>query len=137
MVQVQVIVSGTGPWRYVDCVSAYGGKLNALEHVRRLFDVPQKRTVAAGDSGNDILMLAGMDLTFSGCMVAADPHAMWASAHLTWTSAAGGNPAIVVGNAQPTLMQWLVMQSQDGRIVLSRAPMARGIVEGLARHGLF
>ena len=60
MMQVQVIVSGTGSWRYVDCVSAYGGKLNALEHVRRLFDVPQSRTVAAGDSGNDILMLAGV-----------------------------------------------------------------------------
>ena len=60
MMQVQVIVSGTGSWRYVDCVSAYGGKLNALEHVRRFFDVPQSRTVAAGDSGNDILMLAGM-----------------------------------------------------------------------------
>ena len=58
-VQVQVIVSGTGAWRYVDCVSVHGGKLNALEHVRRLFNVPQSRTVAAGDSGNDILMLAG------------------------------------------------------------------------------
>lgn len=49
----------------------------------------------------------------------------------------GKNPAIVVGNAQPTLMQWLVTQPQDGRIVLSRASMARGIVEGLARHSLF
>ena len=60
MLQVQVIVSGTGDWRYVDCVSAQGGKLAALEHVRRLFNVPRSRAVAAGDSGNDILMLAGV-----------------------------------------------------------------------------
>ena len=52
-------MSGTGNWRYVDCVSAQGGKLAALEHVRRLFNVPRSRTVAAGDSGNDILMLDG------------------------------------------------------------------------------
>ncbi len=57
--QVRVIVSGTGDWRYVDCVSSRGGKLQALERVRTLFSVPKGRCVAAGDSGNDILMLEG------------------------------------------------------------------------------
>ena len=36
-----------------------GGKLEALEYVRTLYNVPKERCVAAGDSGNDILMLAG------------------------------------------------------------------------------
>ena len=54
-----MIVSGTGGWRYVDCVSSRAGKLQALERVRALFSVPRDRCVAAGDSGNDILMLEG------------------------------------------------------------------------------
>lgn len=56
---MRIIVSGTGDWRYVDCVSIRGGKLEALERVRTLFSVPRDRCVAAGDSGNDILMLEG------------------------------------------------------------------------------
>ena len=35
------------------------GKLEALEYVRTLYGVPKERCVAAGDSGNDILMLEG------------------------------------------------------------------------------
>ncbi|CAL8467114.1 g6650 [Coccomyxa elongata] len=106
-VQVRIILSGTGDWRYVDCVSIQGGKLEALERVRTLFGVPRERCVAAGDSGNDILMLEG------------------------------ANPAIVVGNAQPTLMDWLVMQPQNDRIVFTTAEIARGILEGISRHGLY
>jgi hypothetical protein len=50
----------------------------------------------------------------------------------------GGNPAIVVGNAQAELVAWLSRQpQQDGRIVYSDALMARGILEGLSRHGLY
>ena len=60
---MRVIVSGTGDWRYVDCVSSRGGKLQALERVRTLFSVPKGRCVAAGDSGNDILMLEGKPLS--------------------------------------------------------------------------
>jgi len=59
VVQVRIILSGTGDWRYMDCVSIKGGKLEALERVRTLFSVPRERCVAAGDSGNDILMLEG------------------------------------------------------------------------------
>ena len=61
--QVQVIVSGVGDWRYVDCVSKQGGKLQALEYVRALFNIPRSHCVSAGDSGNDILMLKGAGLT--------------------------------------------------------------------------
>ncbi|KAK9834998.1 hypothetical protein WJX81_003222 [Elliptochloris bilobata] len=106
-VQVRIITSGTGGWRYVDCVSIRGGKLEALEYVRMLFSVPRERCVAAGDSGNDILMLEG------------------------------ANPAIVVGNAQPLLVDWLAGQEQDARVVLTDAAMADGILEGLARLGLY
>ncbi|EIE26776.1 S6PP-domain-containing protein [Coccomyxa subellipsoidea C-169] len=104
---VRIIVSGTGDWRYMDCVSIRGGKLEALERVRTLFSVPRDRCVAAGDSGNDILMLEG------------------------------ANPAIVVGNAQPTLVDWLVVQPQNDRIVFTSAEIARGILEGMSRHGLY
>lgn len=58
-VQAQVIVSGVGDWRYVDCVSKQGGKLQALEYVRALFNIPRSHCLSAGDSGNDILMLQG------------------------------------------------------------------------------
>lgn len=43
----------------------------------------------------------------------------------------------VVGNAQPELVQWVLEQPQEERMVVTDAPMARGILEGLARHGLY
>ena len=49
----------------------------------------------------------------------------------------GQNLAIVVGNAQPELLQWLVAQEQNSRIVLTDAQLARGILEGLSRLGLY
>jgi hydroxymethylpyrimidine pyrophosphatase-like HAD family hydrolase len=60
--QVKVIVSGVGDWRYVDVTSARAGKLAALEYVRQLYGVHHARCVAAGDSGNDTLMLGGRNL---------------------------------------------------------------------------
>jgi hypothetical protein len=60
--QVKVIVSGVGDWRYVDVTSARAGKLAALEYVRQLYGVHHSRCVAAGDSGNDTLMLGGRNL---------------------------------------------------------------------------
>lgn len=41
-------------------IAVRGGKLQALEYVRSLFGIPRNRCIAAGDSGNDILMLAGV-----------------------------------------------------------------------------
>jgi len=106
-VQARIITSGTGGWRYVDCVSIRAGKLEALEYVRTLYGVPKERCVAAGDSGNDILMLEGE------------------------------NRALVVGNAQPELQAWLINQPQNDRIVYTDSPGAAGIIEGLARLGLY
>ncbi len=63
---------------------------------------------------------------------------------------AGTNNAIVVGNAQPALMQWAVSQrildgesvSQDvddsssERLFIASEPEALGILQGLRRFGL-
>lgn len=48
-----------GDWRYVDCVAINGGKYQALEYIRNTYRIPKERCMAAGDSGNDILMLQG------------------------------------------------------------------------------
>jgi len=103
----KLISSGTLDWRYIDCVSGRAGKHAALEHIRSLYGIAIDRCVAAGDSGNDILMLEGP------------------------------NPGIVVGNAQPTLVEWVVRQPQDGRIVVADAHLSDGVIEGLGRHQLY
>lgn len=103
----KLIVSGTMEWRYLDCVSGNAGKHAALEHLRSMYGIAVDRCVAAGDSGNDILMLEGE------------------------------NPAIVVGNAQAALMEWAVRQPQDGRVVVADAEVADGVLEGLARLNLY
>lgn len=55
----QFIISGSGDFQYMDILSIHGGKRKAMEYVRRIFGVTPTRVVAAGDSGNDILMLQG------------------------------------------------------------------------------
>lgn len=50
---------------------------------------------------------------------------------------AGENKAIVVGNAQPELVEWLMQQPQDDRLIYTGAHLARGVLEGIARHGLY
>lgn len=106
-INFKLISSGTMDWRYLDCVSGNAGKHAALEHIRTMYGVALDRCVAAGDSGNDILMLEGP------------------------------NPAIVVGNAQQALVEWVVQQPQDGRIVVTDATVADGVLEGLCRHQLY
>lgn len=103
----QLVVSGTGDWRYVDALAPAAGKRAAAEHVAAALGIPLSRVVAAGDSGNDTAMLAG---SFR---------------------------AIVVGNAQPDLGLWALGQSQDGRLVCAAGHGAAGVLEGLALHGLY
>ena len=79
---VKVIASGVGGWQYLDVVSDAAGKLESLEYVRGQFGVALDRTVACGDSGNDTLMLSGR------------------------------NRAVVVGNAQPALMEWAEAEAE-------------------------
>lgn len=57
--QVRIIVSGVGDYRYVDCVATNAGKQEALEYIRTLYNIPLSHCMAAGDSGNDTLMLEG------------------------------------------------------------------------------
>ena len=49
---------------------------------------------------------------------------------------AGKHKAIIVANAQQELLDWLLQQKQTDRVVCTDAPMAHGILEGIARHGL-
>lgn len=49
---------------------------------------------------------------------------------------AGQHQAIIVSNAQQELLDWLLQQKQTPRIVCTDAPMADGILEGIARHGM-
>lgn len=58
--KAQFIISGSGDFQYMDILSIHGGKRKAMEYVRRIFGVTPSRVVAAGDSGNDILMLQGV-----------------------------------------------------------------------------
>jgi sucrose-6F-phosphate phosphohydrolase len=105
-VTAKIITSGTGGWKYVDCVSNQAGKLESLEFVRNKLGFALEQTVACGDSGNDELMLSGRNL------------------------------AIVVGNAQEDLVKWATKAcEEDGkRVVVTKAFEARGIVEGIRTH---
>jgi hypothetical protein len=49
----------------------------------------------------------------------------------------GSHPAIIVGNAQRELVDWYATQPEPPeQIVKTDAPLASGIMEGLARFGL-
>lgn len=67
--KAQMIVSGAGDYKYLDILSVHGGKRKAMEYVRSIFGIRPERVVAAGDSGNDILMLEGLPrmLPLPGC----------------------------------------------------------------------
>ena len=106
----KLVASGTGGWQYLDVVSRRAGKLESLEYVRNAFNVPTSRTVACGDSGNDILMLGGK------------------------------NKAVVVGNAQPALLRWAeetaLTETDQNRLFLASEKEALGVLEGLRKFGL-
>lgn len=107
-VEVKIIVSGEGAWRYVDCVAFRGGKQESLEYLRKHYGMPLERTVAAGDSGNDVLMLGGK------------------------------HQALIVGNCQPDLLKWHLLQPQTGRCVLTVSLLrARAVPLHTARLLLF
>lgn len=94
----------------MDVVSRRAGKLESLEYVRTAFGIDTARTVACGDSGNDIAMLGG------------------------------ANKAIVVGNAQPALARWAAnaaaKETDPNRLFLAEEKEALGVLEGLRAFGL-
>lgn len=107
--KAKLISSGMGEWRYLDLVSNQAGKLESLDYVRNSYGFDKESTIACGDSGNDILMLSGE------------------------------NRAIVVGNAQPDLKDWVETQLGNGdspsRLWVATKHEAYGILEGLQHFG--
>jgi len=127
-IEVQLIISGHGDWRYLDVVSIAGGKHSALQYVRSqlskrtinmshkikptnavlsTFDFPytEANTLTAGDSGNDIAMLDGPEF------------------------------GVIMGNAQAELRNWYqhgLAADRRSRKHLAQATFADGILEGLA-----
>ena len=81
-----------------------------MEYIQTRYGFSASRTVAAGDSGNDVLMMSG------------------------------AHPAIVVANAQPDLMHWLQSEDgqhglRTSRIVVASKHEALGVLEGLQKLG--
>ena len=83
----------------------------ACRYVREQLGYSHKQTVACGDSGNDKDMLSGQNL------------------------------AIVVGNAQPDLVEWLKEYKDESgnghqlRLFTAEQHRALGILEGLEQFG--
>ena len=58
--QILRVLSCSPVCRVLDLVPPRAGKRAALEYVRQRYGFPVERTVACGDSGNDVLMLSGV-----------------------------------------------------------------------------
>lgn len=108
--EYKIIISGSGGWKFVDCVSAGAGKLESLEYVRKQLGFELLETVACGDSGNDILMLSGQ------------------------------TRCIIVGNAESELREWANDRVAKGELAVERVFLATerealGILQGLSSFG--
>jgi sucrose-6-phosphatase len=101
-IEAQVIYSSNID---VDVLPARSGKGNALRYVREKLSIPCDRTVACGDSGNDIALF-------------------------TDTSIYG----IIVGNAKKELEDWYWENTRDN-LYLAQGNSAAGIIEGLRHFG--
>ena len=107
-VKRNIIVSFHGELRVLDIVPIGGGKKNAMAYVSQILGFSPEKTVAAGDSANDILMLEGSQYS------------------------------IAVGNSQPDLLQWISERGKrngPSPILITRSKEARGVLEGLSHHG--
>lgn len=85
----------------LDILPKRGNKGLAMEFLRHKWGFDETQTVACGDSGNDIALFN-----------------------------MGKERGIIVGNAQPELMQWYEINPAD-HIYLANAHCAAGILEGL------
>lgn len=70
-----MVASIGGEWRYVDCIAKNAGKGRAMVYLASRFGISLEDVVAAGDSGNDLLMLGRLP--------------------------EGNHPAIVMSNSHP------------------------------------
>jgi len=91
----------------LDIVPRKGNKGLAMQYLRQKWGIEPTQTVACGDSGNDIALFS-----------------------------VNQERGIIVGNAQPELLQWCEINPADHRY-LAKAHYAAGILEGLYYFGFF
>lgn len=89
----------------LDILPSKSNKGLAVEFLRQHWEIDATQTVVCGDSGNDIALFS-----------------------------VGEPRGIIVGNAQPELLQWLKANRADYRY-LAKAAYAGGILEGLYHFG--
>ncbi len=90
----------------LDILPRYANKGLAMTYLRQQWDVAADRTIACGDSGNDLALFA-----------------------------TGDARGIIVGNARPELLQWHQAHLVPSRY-LAKGHCAAGILEGLRYFGL-
>jgi hydroxymethylpyrimidine pyrophosphatase-like HAD family hydrolase len=72
--QHQFVSSIGGEWRYVDCIAKNAGKGRAMVYLASKFGVSLEDVVAAGDSGNDLLMLGRLPEGCHPAIVMSNSH---------------------------------------------------------------
>ena len=89
--------------------------------------------------GGCALFVSMLNVTADGARNLGVPTCLRAGDLSVRNARAGDTPGIVVGNAQPALIDWTLEQKQigDAQTILTDKPHAHGILEGLARHGLY
>ncbi|HIK10388.1 MAG TPA: sucrose-phosphate phosphatase [Oscillatoriaceae cyanobacterium M33_DOE_052] len=100
--KVKLVYSGG---KDLDFLPEKGNKGLAMQFLGQHWGISPERTVACGDSGNDIALFS-----------------------------VGSEKGIIVGNAKSELRQWYA-QNRTPEIYLAQANYARGIVEGLKYFG--
>eukprot|EP00878_Enallax_costatus_P027127 GHUV01029177.1.p1 GENE.GHUV01029177.1~~GHUV01029177.1.p1 ORF type:complete len:269 (+),score=87.22 GHUV01029177.1:281-1087(+) len=73
-VQHQMVASIGGEWRYVDCIAKNAGKGRAMVYLASKFGISLEDVVAAGDSGNDLLMLGRLPEGHHPAIVMSNSH---------------------------------------------------------------
>ena len=89
----------------LDILPRHGDKGQAMQFLRQQWQFDPERTVVCGDSGNDVALFS-----------------------------VGQERGILVGNAQPELLEWYNTHPSDHRY-LANADCAGGILEGLNHFG--
>lgn len=69
-----MVTSIGGEWRYVDCIAKRAGKGRAMAYLARRFGIALEDVVAAGDSGNDLLMLGSQPEGHHPAIVMSNSH---------------------------------------------------------------
>jgi hypothetical protein len=101
-----MVASIGGDWRYVDCISAHAGKGRAMLYVASRYGITVGDVVAAGDSGNDLLMLGPVDGAYHPAIVMSNSHPEvcwggsgrgWEESRALWLWKGGGEQGCVLG----------------------------------------